>query len=226
MPPSRSKIPCQVCKEKEMKYTCSACAVVYCSVPCYKQHKGTFQCGQQGFYCLNVTQESSCKPGEPIPDSQAPSTEIQVDVTPIQPNPLEEVGDELSEEHEPLKPLSSLRWPYVPEEPAYPDPLTRDDPKPLQLRHYESIATSEAIRNILKDNPNLPALLKSIDNLKGPEREDALQRALGVQAPSIGGDATKIEITEDVLALRAFAEAIEAAVRGERSGALGLDWGD
>ena len=41
----------------------------------------------------------------------------------------------------PLRPLTSLRWPYVPEESAYPDPLKRDDPKPLQLRQYEAIGT-------------------------------------------------------------------------------------
>ena len=42
----------------------------------------------------------------------------------------------------PLRPLTSLRWPYVPEESAYPDPLKRDDPKTLQLRHYEAIGMS------------------------------------------------------------------------------------
>ena len=39
----------------------------------------------------------------------------------------------------PLRPLASLKWPYVPEESAYPDPLKRDDPKPLQLPQYEAI---------------------------------------------------------------------------------------
>lgn len=39
----------------------------------------------------------------------------------------------------PLRPLASLRWPYVPEESAYPDPLKRDDPKPLQVPQYEAI---------------------------------------------------------------------------------------
>ena len=42
-------------------------------------------------------------------------------------------------EQQPLRPLASLRWPYVPDVSAYPDPLKRDDPKPLQLRHYEDI---------------------------------------------------------------------------------------
>jgi zinc finger HIT domain-containing protein 3 len=38
-----------------------------------------------------------------------------------------------------LKPLTSLRWPYIPEEPSYADPLKRDEPMPLQLRHYQDI---------------------------------------------------------------------------------------
>ena len=39
----------------------------------------------------------------------------------------------------PLRSLASLKWPYVPEESAYPDPLKRDDPKPLQIPQYEAI---------------------------------------------------------------------------------------
>jgi len=40
---------------------------------------------------------------------------------------------------EPLRPLTSLKWPYIPEESAYPDPLKRDDPKLVQLPQYEAI---------------------------------------------------------------------------------------
>lgn len=38
-----------------------------------------------------------------------------------------------------LRPLTSLTWPYVPDESAFPDPLKRDDPKTLQLSQYEAI---------------------------------------------------------------------------------------
>lgn len=40
-----------------------------------------------------------------------------------------------------MKTLTSLKWPYVPEESAFPDPLKRDDPKPLQLPQYEAIGS-------------------------------------------------------------------------------------
>lgn len=41
-----------------------------------------------------------------------------------------------------LRPLTSLRWPYIPEEPSYPDPLAKEEAKPLQLPQYESIGQS------------------------------------------------------------------------------------
>ena len=51
-----------------------------------------------------------------------------------------DVGEEIAEDV-PLRPLTSLKWPYVPEESAYPDPLKRDDPKPLQTAQYEAIGS-------------------------------------------------------------------------------------
>ena len=40
-----------------------------------------------------------------------------------------------------LRKLSSLKWPYIPDtaNTAFPDPLTRDDPKPLTMAQYEAI---------------------------------------------------------------------------------------
>jgi hypothetical protein len=43
----------------------------------------------------------------------------------------------------PLRPLTTLNWPYVPESSAFPDPLKRDDPHDLQLRQYEAIGKSQ-----------------------------------------------------------------------------------
>ncbi|KAK7031526.1 hypothetical protein R3P38DRAFT_3313593 [Favolaschia claudopus] len=195
MAPRSKRSKCQICSENDSKYTCSGCAVVYCSVPCYKKHK-----------------EVSCAPGKRETEDPGP-------------NPPEEPP--LSDENPPpLRPLTSLKWPYVPEESAYPDPLKRDDPKPLQTPQYEAIATSPAIRTALATHPNLPALLTSIDKLRGPEREDTLQRALGVTAPDIVTGQGVRDLSEDVLALRALAEAVEAAVRGGNEDVLGLNWGE
>jgi hypothetical protein len=54
---------------------------------------------------------------------------------------------------------------------------------------------------------------------------------LGVTAPAIAsstnsGGGGVAQLSEDVLALRALAEAVEAAVRGGKADALGLDWGE
>ncbi|TBU31623.1 hypothetical protein BD311DRAFT_656173 [Dichomitus squalens] len=179
-PPKRAQ--CQVCESTESKYTCAKCSVVYCSVPCYKQHK-------------------------------VPSTS-DTDVS---------IGDA----GPPLRSLASLKWPYVPEESAYPDPLKRDDPKPLQLPQYEAIATSPAIRRILGSNPRLRETLISIDKLRGEDREMALEEALGIggsrnNALTSLGTATE----EDRKVLRELAEAVEGAVRGGKQDMLGLDWGD
>lgn len=92
-------------------------------------------------------------------------------------------------------------------------------------------ATSPAIREILASHKQLPALLTSLNKLRGEEREYALQKALGVTAEQLNNQAEVgrlkgAEVGDDVLAFRTLAEAVEAAVRGGKEGALGLDWGD
>ena len=89
-------------------------------------------------------------------------------------------------------------------------------------------ATSPTIRKVLTENPRLPELLRSLDALQGSQREEALLHALGVHRSQMTGNKydKPIEVDEDMLALRSLTEAIEAAVRGEKSGTLDLDWGE
>ncbi|KAI0301044.1 hypothetical protein B0F90DRAFT_1629110 [Multifurca ochricompacta] len=131
-------------------------------------------------------------------------------------------GNEIVKEEVPLRPLTSLKWPYVPEESAYPDPLKRDDPKPLQMAQYETIATSPAVRAALTTHPILKDMLRSIDKLRGGAREEAIEASLGVSR----SDLKRMRIGDDERrAMRELTEAIERAVRGEQQeGALGLDW--
>ena len=77
----------------------------------------------------------------------------------------------------------------------------------------------------MTSRPSLRELLISTDRFRGQEREDALQKALGVTPAHIGGQTQLAELGDDVLALRELAEAIEVAVRGENKATLGLDWG-
>ena len=90
-----------------------------------------------------------------------------------------------------------------------------------------SAATSTAIRRALGSNPRLRDILKSIDALRGEEREVALQEALGVAGSRSSALAHLGHASdEDRNALRQLAEAVEGAVRGGKKDVLGLDWGD
>ena len=83
------------------------------------------------------------------------------------------------------------------------------------------------MRKALSEHPSLKPLLSSIDSLRGTEREEALQRTLGVSpAGHHGGSGTdRLGIGEDdVEAVRQLSSAIEGAIRGDRAGTLGLDF--
>jgi hypothetical protein len=76
--------------------------------------------------------------------------------------------------------------------------------------------------------------LRTIDGLRGTEREEALQLALGLSRQDVGQGRGEIvsEIEESGIGegerhgMRGLVEAIEAAVRASRDGhLLGLDWG-
>ncbi|KAI0663375.1 hypothetical protein C8Q70DRAFT_949382 [Cubamyces menziesii] len=215
MAPKRA--PCQVCASVESKYTCAKCLIVYCSVPCYKRHQETCSTSQ---HPVASSSKTSTDPVEEKPELSENVTDVPQVSSNIGPKADREIQAD-----PPLRSLASLKWPYVPEESAFPDPLKRDDPKPLQLHQYEAIATSPAIRRVLAANPRLRDILKSIDSLRGEERELALHEALGV-GDSRGKVLLGQESEEDQRALRDLAEAIEGAVRGGKQGVLGLDWGD
>jgi hypothetical protein len=72
-------------------------------------------------------------------------------------------------------------------------------------------------------------MLTAIDTLRGPDREEELQHALGVVPPNMrrtNGGPSILYTDDDMRALRQLAEAVEGEVRGTRDGMLGLDWGD
>ena len=87
------------------------------------------------------------------------------------------------------------------------------------------------MRAALEGHPGLKELLRSIDKLRGPAREEALQVSLGVSrdakdAEQIHRFGEVIIGEEDRRAIRELAEATEAAVRGNQEAILGLDWSD
>ncbi|KAJ3555836.1 hypothetical protein NP233_g12112 [Leucocoprinus birnbaumii] len=196
-----------------------------CSVPCYKEHQqSTCTSKAVGTNAEDRTTEQAPSASTSTKDHAAAQS-LDLDKVSASVPPVDGTSEPVPGSSK-LRPLTSLKWPYVPEESAFPDPLKRDDPQDLQLRQYEAIATSGKIREILSKHENLPALLTSIDELRGAERELALQKALGVTPPDIDDWRKPEELSEDVLALRALAEAVETAIRGGNGAGLGLSWGD
>ncbi|KAG9123990.1 hypothetical protein FRC07_013294 [Ceratobasidium sp. 392] len=157
------------------------------------------------------------------------STELEPETKPDE--------DEKLTDPKPLRTLASLKWPYVPEPPSFIDPVTKNDPKPLTLAQYEAIATSPDARRAIADNPNVPNLLRSVDKLYGPLRQQALEEMLGVgtsgeqQGARFQTNDTLARIRqegdaeENMRALRQLSEAIEKAI-GVSDTQRGLSWED
>ncbi|KAG8702420.1 hypothetical protein FRC09_004739 [Ceratobasidium sp. 395] len=150
-------------------------------------------------------------------------------------------GEKLADP-KPLRTLASLKWPYVPEPPSFIDPVTRNDPKPLTLAQYEAIvglaATSPDVRRAIADNPDVPNLLRSVDKLYGPLRQQVLEEMLGVGTsgdqrygarPQTNETLARLRQDGDsesnMRALRQLSEAIEKAI-GTGDAQRGLTWED
>ncbi|KAJ3837405.1 hypothetical protein F5878DRAFT_622465 [Lentinula raphanica] len=221
---------CCVCDEVQGRYFCSTCSLPYCSVACYKTHKAP------GQSCSDVTKTSGSHSERASTISPATELSLSKDNTdPNASNPPQYEDNDRDPPHDiPLKPLTSLKWPYIAEseEPAYPDPLERNDPKPLRTKHYEAIATSREVRKALftpsavpgqPDQPNvaLRALLGYIDKQSGSEREQTIRRALGADREgkaefnsNMRDDSEGPVTVESSAALSALAKAIEDAIVG------------
>ncbi|KAG8857668.1 hypothetical protein FRB96_005686 [Tulasnella sp. 330] len=182
-----------------------------CSIPCYKDHTAN-SCAASS---STSTPSRDASPAKPVLDISGVKMSDATDAV------VPQARKPALADPPVLRPLTSLRWPYIPEEPSYPDPLAKEEVKPLQLLHYESIATSVKIRRLFASNPKLKEMLRSIDSLQGDQRTWELEKILGV---AIGTDGQVVEggNKEDMQSLRSLAEAIEEVVRGEQG--VGLDW--
>ncbi|KAF8326543.1 uncharacterized protein EI90DRAFT_2975601 [Cantharellus anzutake] len=128
----------------------------------------------------------------------------------------------------PLKPLSSLRWPFVPEAPSFQDPLSGNDPQPLKLSQFEAIATSNAVRDALASNERLHGLLRVLDSMSPNERNARMRHLLGL------GDAGQLDPNkltetekEDAESFSIFVAVIQDCISGvDQDGEKydGLQW--
>ena len=109
------------------------------SEPSEKLQSGTAaSLSQDPFISEQVTYaEPSSKLGDSLPEGSS-GNNMRTAISDEVRNSPDTSGD-LIPGDKPLRKLTSLKWPYVPDEPSYPDPLKRDDPKPLNLAQYEAI---------------------------------------------------------------------------------------
>lgn len=129
-------------------------------------------------------------------------------------------------EDEPLKPLSSLKWPFIPEAPSFQDPLTENDPQPLKLSQFEAIATSRAIRDVLNSDQHLPNLLQILDNMSPRERDVQMKRLLGLgDTGQLDPDKLTETEKENSESFSAFVAAIQDTIANKgRERSDGLQW--
>ncbi|KAF9520324.1 hypothetical protein BS47DRAFT_1287245, partial [Hydnum rufescens UP504] len=198
----RQQQQCDICNTQPFKYSCASCQALYCSLDCYRTHKTT----------CNPTREEATTPRKEALPVGAPLG-----------NSVPRVDND-----SPLRPLTSVRWPYVPEPPSYEDPLTKNDPKPLQLSQYVAIASSPDIRKALSSNPRMPGILRSLDSMPPHERDAQMQRLLGIGDTGPLDDVGTLteEQLEDHRSFTAFADAVERAVSGPTTdeSRRGLAW--
>src|SRR6266550_9202479 len=101
MPPA-----CQVCAHSLPKYTCADCGLL--SYVEFALSEPSLTCKSCSLPCYKL-HKIDCHAHAHAPPASTPQTD---DTPPDPPS---------------LRPLTSLKWPYAPEEAAYPDPLKRDD---------------------------------------------------------------------------------------------------
>ncbi|KAF8554781.1 hypothetical protein OG21DRAFT_1484417 [Imleria badia] len=89
-------------------------------------------------------------------------------------------------------------------------PLIRDDLKPLQMHQYKVIAISSMIHTL--SNPRLRTLLTTIDARRGPEHEEALQRAFGVDIRLLENHDDAGALKKGTMAFMTLGEAVDGAM--------------
>lgn len=100
------------------------------------------------------------------------------------------------------------------------------------------IATTPEVRKVLEENPGVQTLLRSIDQLYGPFRQQAIEEALGVGPSPEQRHGTQLpnhdalarlrqegDVEGNMRALRQLSEAIEKAI-GVANTQKGLAWED
>ncbi|KAL0726766.1 hypothetical protein Bca4012_022859 [Brassica carinata] len=150
----RAAPTCEICEKVVSKYKCPSCLVPYCSLGCFKKHKGKL-------FCLTPCAKPSA------PEEEKPAASPAKDVSVETKNVVVKTEDKAS--------ASS-----APKEVPVARPITVEEEKyVLEKTQLEAIASSSEIREALKDEA-LQKLISSIDSSSNPLLE--LDEAMGVEA--------------------------------------------
>ncbi|CAG7886830.1 unnamed protein product [Brassica rapa] len=154
----RAAPTCEICEKVVSKYKCPSCLVPYCSLGCFKKHKGKL--------FLTLTQKTPCAKPSAAEEKPAASPAKEVSV-------VENKDVVAKTEHKASASSAAKEVPVA-------RPITVEEEKyVVEKTQLEAIASSSEIREALKDEA-LQKLICSIDSSSNPLLE--LDEAMGVEA--------------------------------------------
>ncbi|KAH0941156.1 hypothetical protein HID58_000793 [Brassica napus] len=156
----RAAPTCEICEKVVSKYKCPSCLVPYCSLGCFKKHKGKLFFNshlKRRLHVLNLLQPRRSQ-------HTSPAKEVSV---------VENKDVVAKTEHKASASSAAKEVPVA-------RPITVEEEKyVVEKTQLEAIASSSEIREALKDEA-LQKLISSIDSSSNPLQE--LDEAMGVEA--------------------------------------------
>ncbi|WZY85890.1 hypothetical protein YC2023_032274 [Brassica napus] len=172
----RATQTCGICERVVSKYKCPCCLVPYCSVGCFKKHKGnvpsTSPAKEVPVETTDVVEKTEAKAGGS--SDASPTKEAQMAVArPVNAEEAKHVVDKTQ-----LEAIGASATKEVPV--ARPLNITAEEAKyVVDKTQLEAIASSSEIREALKDE-SLQKLITKIDSSSNPLKE--LDEAMGEEA--------------------------------------------
>ncbi|KAL0873047.1 hypothetical protein Bca101_022752 [Brassica carinata] len=181
----RAAPTCEICEKVVSKYKCPSCLVPYCSLGCFKKHKGKLFCSiSLLLHVLNLLHPRR-KSQHSIRDDLSIWSVVLVSIMVFESwscflaaSPAKDVSVETK--NVVVKTEDKASASSAPKEVPVARPITVEEEKyVLEKTHLEAIASSSEIREALKDEA-LQKLISSIDSSSNPLLE--LDEAMGVEA--------------------------------------------
>ncbi|KAH0901387.1 hypothetical protein HID58_040890 [Brassica napus] len=162
----RAAPTCEICEKVVSKYKCPSCLVPYCSLVCFKKHKGKlfFNSHLKSVFLTYDAETPCAKPSAAEEKPASPAKEVSV---------VETKHVVVKTEHKASASSAAKEVPVA-------RPITVEEEKyVVEKTQLEAIASSSEIREALKDEA-LQKLISTIDSSSNPLQE--LDEAMGVEA--------------------------------------------